>query len=170
MQSQIKKLLRGAVFDGYKRGLRLFAILMAVYAGTGFIILPLALEKIAVPRLASGTGLRIGLQSVSINPFLLKVGIKGLGVGLVDVAPVMKVGEIEVDFGLLNTLVRLRPSFDVIHLFDPEIGLKATQDGSNLDEITRRLSPPETAPTEPVETNLPAFVISNLSITHGRFT
>ena len=168
MHQRLKKYLKCAGFDRPQRGLRLFAIAAVIYAGTGFIIIPWALEKIAVPLLTAGTGVHVGLHSVSLNPFLLKVGIQGLEMGLEDSVPTLKAGEIEADFGLLNTLVRLRPSLDAIRLVDPEIGLRASKDGSNLDEIIRRLSPPETAPTEPVETNLPAFVLSNLLIAHGR--
>lgn len=169
MQSIIKKLLAGTLSHRLHRGLRLFAIASLIYAGLGFFAIPLLLEKIVIRQLTSETGVHIGIQNVTFNPFLFTLGIRGLEVGLDNQPAVIKASEIEVDLAVLKSIVGFRPSFDGIRLSDPDIGLHSMKDGTNLDEILGRLTSAESTPKEPSDAEIPAFAISNLSIEHGRF-
>ena len=137
------------------------AVLTAVYALLGFLVLPL----VAKPRLEAALTERFDrsatLGRLEFNPFTLSA--RALDFALADREPnrfLLRFAALDADVSAASLRYRA-PVFDAVRIERPEIGLVRNADGTySIDDLIAKAAAEPEAPT-------PGFSLNNIEITGG---
>ena len=154
------------LFTALLRG-RLFRIalgLLAVYAATGFLLVPALVRSQLPPRLSALLHRPVTLRRVRVNPFALSVTLDGLEVRQRDGAPWVGWERLYVNLSA-RTLATLTPRFKEIYLegFHARVVLDAKGNPDCADLLQPAAAPPK-GPAAP----MPEVVIGHLAIVGAR--
>ena len=155
----------GVASPRFARGLRngavLLAVVAAVYALIGFLVLPVVLK----PRLeANGSellGRRATLTRLEFNPFTLRARLLGFAIADQDPQrPFVRIESLDLDISPAS-IRYLAPVVDAVHLVRPHVAIARIDDGRySIDDVVERLAARPAGPTPP-------FSISNFEVDDG---
>lgn len=143
------------------------AALVAVFAVTGFFIVPPVAKHFLVKGLGEKLGRPVAIESIRFNPFSLVAVVKGLSIGEPEgSARFVGFGELSVDLQA-QSLLRLAPVVREVTLKEPYLHIVRNADGAtyNFSDLPGRFpAAPENAaaPAEPAR-----FSINNIRIAQG---
>ena len=113
----------------HRRKLAGGGIAILLYAVLGFLVLPWAIEKMAVDTVKEQLGADLRVEKLAINPFALSARVDGLEFDGPDGEPVARAGTIYANFEL-SSLFRWAWSFREIRFDAPELFLARDGDGN----------------------------------------
>lgn len=148
------------------------ALLLAVYAGAGFYLLPkLAADKLPV-LIAEKTGLAVKLQAVHLNPFELNAELRGFSVALPEGGSLLGFEQLTVDIDVIESIKQSGLILSAVKLTKPVASLERRADGRfNFSEVMEKLSAPaaedEQPPPTAESTDLP-ILIHQLAMEEGQ--
>ncbi|HEX6792587.1 MAG TPA: DUF748 domain-containing protein [Casimicrobiaceae bacterium] len=144
-----------------RNGAVVLAVVVAVYALIGFLVLPVMLK----PRLEANASELLGrpmtAARLEFNPFTLRARL--LGLAIADRDPQRTFVRIEsLDLDISPASIRyLAPVLDAVRLVRPQIAIaRIDSDRYSIDDVIERLAARPAGPT-------PAFSISNLEVDDG---
>jgi len=146
-----------------RNGATTVAVVVAVYALLGFLVLPLAVKPKLEAQLSQQLGRRATLARVEFNPFTLRARL--LDFALTDRDPARGFARFErLDLDVSPaSLTHLAPVLDDVRLVRPEIDLVRNADATyNIDDLVARPAPPAAAAAPP-----PAFSLNNIVVENG---
>ena len=143
-----------------------------LYTLLGFFLVPWLVNKIAVESVNESLDARLAIGNVEFNPFTFRLRIEELDLENISEDPVLRVGEVVVNFQL-SSLFRWAWTFDEVHLNNPEFYLaRDSSGGMNVAELIRPTpetieSPAvvESGPSQLVRLLILDFVVSE-SVVH----
>ncbi|MDD4915205.1 MAG: DUF748 domain-containing protein [Methylococcales bacterium] len=140
--------------------------IMAVYALSGFYLLPAVLHSKLPALLSEKTGQQFSLQAVSFNPFKFKLALQGFAANSPQGDKLLGFEALHIDFDAYASLKELALVFDEITLLKPQVDVQRLADGRfNLGSLI----PPKSADT-PDKTDRPAppLTLRHISIRDGQ--
>ncbi|MDF0644363.1 MAG: DUF748 domain-containing protein [Nitrospira sp.] len=112
-------------------------ILLAVYAVTGFFLLPYVIKSYVLPTVAEQLGRPVLVQAVQINPFALSITVTGFEIREADQTALLGFERLHVNFEI-SSLVRRAYRFDEITLAIPFVSVRILPTGQlNLLELAK---------------------------------
>lgn len=149
---------------GRRIALGLF-VAIVVFGLLGFFAAPPLIRSQLASRASAALDRPVTVQSVSLNPFTLRLTIEGLHVGEKDgKTPFVDVGKLTANASWAS-LFRLAPILDSLTLDRPYVHLqRSAPQRFNFSDIMERLaSPPDEKPSDPSR-----FALSNIAVHGGR--
>jgi len=144
------------------------SIAVVLYAVLGFFVAPWAIKKVAIDAVSSNLQAQLRIGEVSVNPFVMSLGVQGLELDLASGAPLARAQRIYVNFQA-SSLFRWAWSFAEVRFDGPELFL--SRDGSgilNLSTLMGASDQPD-PPAEPRESSgMPRLYIGDFSINDAR--
>ena len=136
----------------FRRWLIAVAVLLAVYAGAGFLLAPWILHRQLERRLGAALHREVSVERVRVNPFALSVTIDGLLVKERDGSPFVSWQRLYLR-GRLLPVVKRELDLDTLHLVRFQGRVTLARDGAlNFSDIIASFSSPEPAtPPKPPE-------------------
>ena len=144
------------------------ATLLTLYGSAGFLLLP-DLGRTRVPPLLTETlGRPVTIESVYLNPFALKLAVRGFRIDDTDSAPLVSLRELVVNVQT-SSLFRRALTLKELRLTDPAVRLRVLPDGSlSFADVVEKLSAGE-EPPEPEPDGEPfPLIIHRAAIDNGR--
>ena len=139
---------------------------LVLYALLGFFLAPWLIGKIAIDSVGETYGAELRIGKISVNPFVLSLGIDQLEMDQPDGAPFVRVQRIFVNFQL-SSLFRWAFTFRTLQVDEPELFVARSKAGNlNLEFLlnARDAAPGEVAGSEagsPVRLLIHNFAINN---------
>ena len=145
-----------------RNGATTIAVLVAVYALVGFLILPALLKPRLESALTERTGRQATLGRLEFNPFTFHARLADFNLSDRDrQPPFVRFARLDLDVSPASLRYRA-PVLDAVHLVQPQIALARNEDGtSSVDDLARRESPTG----EPMP-----FSLNNIEIDDGTVT
>ncbi len=142
------------------------AALVALYAITGFFIVPRVAKSYAQDYVAKELGRKLSIAEIRFNPFTIEAIVNGLDLREADDTPIFAFKSLRVNAQLASLFER-GVVLKEVRLEDPVVKLVVRSDGTvNLAEIVPTTPRKEEAPAP--ESPPPRVRISSLAIENGR--
>ena len=120
---------------------------IAIYSVLGFFAAPWLIKKTAVDYAAENLGTTLEIEKVSVNPYVLSLGIDGLALDTPEPEPFLRFDRFFVNFQL-SSLFRWALTFREVHLDGLEVFIHRDDAGGfNLEFLAQ----PAPEPEEPAE-------------------
>ena len=155
-----------------RNGATAIAVLAAVYALLGFLILPTLLKPRLESALTERTGRQATLGRLEFNPFTFRARLADFNLSDRDrQRPFVRFAALELDISPASLRYRA-PVLDAVRLVQPQIALARNDDGtSSVDDLARRDS--TMGDSEPMPVSLNNIEIDDGTVTledraHGR--
>ncbi len=147
-----------------RRWLLIAGAVLVLYTLIGFFAVPPLLRSILDGKLTKALDRKTTIESVSVNPFVLSVRVRGLTVReRGSDAVFFSLGQLYANFKL-SSLVHLAPVVSELRLVDPYAHLVREKDKSyNFSDL---LAPPKTPPAEPAKPL--RYALDNIQLSGGR--
>jgi hypothetical protein len=151
-----------------KRWMAGISVAIVLYAVLGFFVAPWAIKKLAIDAVSSNLQAQLRIDKVSLNPFVMSLGIQGLELDLASGEPLARAQRIYLNFQT-SSLFRWAWSFAEMRFDGPELFLSRDSSGV-LNLSTLMASTDQTdSPAEPRESSgMPRLYISSFSINNAR--
>ena len=128
----------------YKKPLLIIAGLIAFYAILGFFVVPWAIKAKLPDIIQEQTGKIGSLAEARFNPFTLALSLKGFEMKEPNDEKIIGLGELFINYGLINSFAKLAVAVDEIRLTEPYANIKIRKDGSlNLADLAKPGEPEE---------------------------
>ena len=152
------------ILQRYRKPLVITAAAIIVYALLGFFLAPWLVKTTATSAVRDKLGVELRLQEVSVNPFVLSLGIDGLVLDDPAGEPFVAIDRIFINFQL-SSLFRWALTFREFHVESPKLYLARDGDGEfNFGFLAQQPAEPVAAPAEPGGSP-PRLLIQDFAIT-----
>ena len=152
-----------------KRILMIFAAILALYTVAGFFLFPFVGKKILIKQLGNALGRPVAIESVSMNPYSLVVGIKGISIKENTEADFILIQSLLVNLSA-SSLFRFAPVITRLELESPVVNLIEKKDETfNFSDLILRFAkdPSEAVTADP---EIFGFKLSNVKIFNGKIS
>ena len=148
----------------YRKPLVIAATAVVVYALLGFFLAPWLVKNTATDAVRENLGVELRLRKVTVNPFVLSLGINGLELDDPDGEPFLAIDRVFINFQL-SSLFRWALTFREFHIESPKLHLARDGDGEfNFGFLAQQPAEAEAAPAEPGG-GPPRLLIQDFAIT-----
>ena len=148
----------------YRKPLAITAAAIVVYALLGFFLAPWLVKNTATNAVRDNLGVELGLQKVSVNPFVLSLGIDGLELDDPAGEPFLAIDRIFINFQL-SSLFRWALTFREFHIESPKLNLARDGEGEfNFGFLAQQPAEAGAVPDEPAGSP-PRLLIQDFAIT-----
>ncbi len=128
----------------YKKPLLIIAGLISFYAILGFFVVPWAIKAKLPDIIQEQTGKIGSLAEARFNPFTLALSLKGFEMKEPNDEKIIGLGELFINYGVINSFAKLAVAVDEIRLTEPYANIKIRKDGSlNLADLAKPGEPEE---------------------------
>jgi uncharacterized protein involved in outer membrane biogenesis len=144
-----------------RNGAVLLAVIAAVYALVGFLVLPSLLRPKVETHATQLLDRRTTLGRLEFNPFTLRARLADFAIADRDPQrPFLRFDSLDVDVSAAS-LWKFAPILDEVHVVRPKIDLTRNSDGSySIDDVIARLAARPAGPA-------PQFSVSNIEVDDG---
>ena len=139
----------------------LIAVLVALFALLGFLVLPTIAKSKLEAMATEQTGRPATLGRLEFNPFTLRARLSDFALADRDPQRILaRFATLDVDVSI-ESLWNRAPVFDAVRLFRPQLELIRNDDGTyNIDDLVERAAAQPDGPTPP-------FSINNIEVDEG---
>ena len=154
----------------FKKPLIIIAGLISFYAILGFFVVPWAIKAKLPDIIKENTG-KIGtLTEARFNPFALTLSLKGFEMKEPNDEKIIGLGELFINYGVINSFAKLAVAVDEIRLTEPYTNIKIRKDGSlNLADLAKPGPAEEEPPESEQSDELFPIWIKDIKIETGTF-
>jgi len=139
------------------------------YALLSVLLTPVILRQKVIPAVSMRTGAHVAVKDMAWNPFTLTIHLKEMVIGSSADTPLFSVEQLDLDLGLLRSIIHRAVAVDSLTLFNPGLDIHpGTEGNTNLADFLREIESrsPET-PSEEGESPL-RIAISQLTLKSGQ--
>jgi uncharacterized protein involved in outer membrane biogenesis len=144
------------------------AVLVVLFAVVGFFVVPPVARHYLVQILGEQLGRKVSIADISVNPFTMRVSVKGFAVQEPAGAPAF----VSIDEVLVNasarSIWRLAPVLTQIRVVNPYLHVVRNPDGStyNFSDLVEKFSRPR--PDARKQEGEARFSLNNIELVNGR--
>ncbi|MCP4723166.1 MAG: DUF748 domain-containing protein [Desulfobacteraceae bacterium] len=152
-----------------KRILMIFAAILALYTVAGFFLFPFVGKKILLKQLGNALGRPVAIESVSMNPYSLVVGIKGISIKEKTGTDFILIQSLLVNLSA-SSLFRFAPVITRLELESPVVNLIEKKDETfNFSDLILRFAK-DSSKTVTADPEIFGFKLSNVKIFNGKIS